>query len=689
METAKLIETVNMAQCGDSNALQTLYLEMYRSVYFLALRFVKNPEDAEDITQEVYITVQQKIPELRQPIAFYGWANQITVNKCNRFLSKYKGISWLDDEEEFLSISDDDPANLPDKALDDEATRKIILEVIDKLPDGQRACVLLYYYAQNTIAQIADMLETNENTVKSRLALARAKIRAALEEKEKKEGIKLWGIPLALTPILRQDHDTFIMPQGAEARIIDFISRATIENMGVIDSPVTDTNDSSRTEQPTSPKTAQNLQKPVFGTTGISGMAEIAGKTVANTLMKKAIIALLAVAGAAVIITAGIIVIPMLTNTSDALQSPGAADTSTSSTPLSVADTASSGTTPGDSGGILEETPSSVGAPAETPSRPLESPPSNANTPPALETVERLGVLGGANGNMHNGGYYTVSDGWVYGGTDNIWAAPLSTDLWEIREIIAYNYGTYINVIDGWVYFLQDGLIKRVRTDGADEKIYTEARECSVLYVTESWLYFADDAYEQTLRRMSHDGGEIYDVAKGMGSFNFTDEWIIYANMSQCAMRTRADGSGSEQITGELSNIYGSLIVYDDWLYYVHSYGMGSCEIGRVRFDGSGQTILTQGDFAYPQNFNVMDGYFYFAPYESNEGPSGGGPIYRIAVDGSSGAEFLADVVSGSIFALDGYILYEDLSMYPYVMTPDGSQVWQYYGWLDFIADNG
>ena len=58
METNKLIETVYKAQHGDSCALQDLYLDMYRSVYYLALRFVKNPEDAEDITQEVYITVQ-------------------------------------------------------------------------------------------------------------------------------------------------------------------------------------------------------------------------------------------------------------------------------------------------------------------------------------------------------------------------------------------------------------------------------------------------------------------------------------------------------------------------------------------------------------------------------------------------------------------------------------------------------
>lgn len=230
METERLIEMVVMARQGDENAMQTLYLDTKRSVYYLALRMVKNPEDAEDITQEVFITVHEKLSELREPAAFYKWINQITANKCNALLRKYKGIALLDDGEEVLAmLADDDPLNLPDRAIDDEDTRRIILAVIDALPDAQRICVMLYYYQQNTITQIADMLETNENTVKTRLSLARVKIRAALEEKEKKEGIKLYGIPLALTPILRQAAQDFQMPEDVSVRIWENVSRAMSE----------------------------------------------------------------------------------------------------------------------------------------------------------------------------------------------------------------------------------------------------------------------------------------------------------------------------------------------------------------------------------------------------------------------------------------------------------------------------
>ena len=290
METEKLIEMVVMARQGDENALETLYLDSYKSVYRLSLRMVKNQEDAEDITQEVFITVQGKISELREPSAFYRWINQITVNKCNYMLRKFKGIARLDDEEEILALADDDPLNLPDKAIDDAETRRIIMEVIDDLPDGQRICIMLYYFQQNTISQIADMLETNENTVKSRLSLARAKIRKALEEKEKKEGIKLYGIPLALTPILRQAMEEMAVPDGLAERVWDKISQS-IQNAPIVSDPAQGLSSNAAAQAST-----------------ISGqIATGAGMTIVT----KTIIGIIA----AVVLTAGAIVIPQLIET--------------------------------------------------------------------------------------------------------------------------------------------------------------------------------------------------------------------------------------------------------------------------------------------------------------------------------------------------------------------------------------
>ncbi|MCL2857766.1 MAG: sigma-70 family RNA polymerase sigma factor [Oscillospiraceae bacterium] len=229
MEPERLAILIEKAKQGNKSALEELFMGAWNSIYRLALRILKNPEDAEDITQEVFITIQQKISGLREPTSFYAWANQITANKCNRFFSKHKGLITLEDEDELLLVADDDPENMPDKALDDEANRQIIMSVIDNLPDNQRICILLFYYGQLTVADIAVALETNENTIKTRLSMARAKIRAALEEKAEKDGIKLWGIPLALTPIIREAMEHMPVPAEVQARMQDCVQTADTE----------------------------------------------------------------------------------------------------------------------------------------------------------------------------------------------------------------------------------------------------------------------------------------------------------------------------------------------------------------------------------------------------------------------------------------------------------------------------
>jgi hypothetical protein len=74
--------------------------------------------------------------------------------------------------------------------------------------------VYYYYYEQMTIAQIAEVLSAPEGTVKRRMSVARDKIRKELEQLEKDEGIKLYGVPLLLTPMLRMAFERFEMPDG-------------------------------------------------------------------------------------------------------------------------------------------------------------------------------------------------------------------------------------------------------------------------------------------------------------------------------------------------------------------------------------------------------------------------------------------------------------------------------------------
>ncbi|MCL2634363.1 MAG: sigma-70 family RNA polymerase sigma factor [Oscillospiraceae bacterium] len=221
MESNRLISTVTSAQNGNEKDMEALYLEFSKPVYYLALKLLKHKEDAEDLTQEVFIYAFQKITELREPNAFPAWLNRITASRCTNFLTRKKqpvfnDLSDISDTDLQLIdfIEETDPLLIPEKSLDNAETARMIVEIIDNLPLPQRVCVYYYYYENLTIAQIAENLNTNDNTVKTRLSLAREKIRKELKQLEEKEGIKLYSVPLMLTPILKMSLQHFEMPAG-------------------------------------------------------------------------------------------------------------------------------------------------------------------------------------------------------------------------------------------------------------------------------------------------------------------------------------------------------------------------------------------------------------------------------------------------------------------------------------------
>ncbi|MCL1822608.1 MAG: sigma-70 family RNA polymerase sigma factor [Oscillospiraceae bacterium] len=300
MDKKKLTEVVKSAQTGDNTALETLYREYTKPVYFLALKILANKEDSEDITQEVFIHMFQKIADLKNPETFPTWLNRITSNKCTDFLRKKRVTLNIEDEEiaqtEFFEESD--PLLVPEKALDNAETVKLITDIIDNLPLPQRVCVYYYYYEHLTIAQIAENLGANESTVKNRLALAREKIRKAIESLEKKDGIKLYGVvPLMITPILRIALQQFQMPQGSVNEMLGNITAEVTAT--VAETAGTASTTTTATAGTTSTATTGTAGTTITTTTATAGTASTATST---AISMKSIIALIA----AIAVVAGI-----------------------------------------------------------------------------------------------------------------------------------------------------------------------------------------------------------------------------------------------------------------------------------------------------------------------------------------------------------------------------------------------
>ena len=199
----KYHELIHRAQTGDALAQGELYESMYKRVYYLTLRITNSPEDAQDAAQDAFLSAFQALPKLKNPDAFESWLFQIAANKARGILRKNGRNVALAEDEDGRTMLDDLPdeneALLPEEVVDSADKRDIILSLIDGLPEAQRVCLVMFYYAELSVKQIAQELRCSENTVKSRLNYARQKIRQAVLDTEERDGIRLHAAaPLAL-----------------------------------------------------------------------------------------------------------------------------------------------------------------------------------------------------------------------------------------------------------------------------------------------------------------------------------------------------------------------------------------------------------------------------------------------------------------------------------------------------------
>ena len=208
----EIIRLVTKARSGSKEAMSHLIEKSEQMVYTNCLRLLKNPEEARDMAQEVYLAVFLKLDTLKKPEAFFEWVKVIKINKCKNKLKQGNPYFLLedsngpavspfeekDDGDPYAHIEDKRDQISPDKTLDTRETQELLINLIDDLPDAQRMVLILFYYDDYSIKQIARIMEISEGTVKSRLAYGRLGLKKALE-KEKKKGTVLYGrVPVSL-----------------------------------------------------------------------------------------------------------------------------------------------------------------------------------------------------------------------------------------------------------------------------------------------------------------------------------------------------------------------------------------------------------------------------------------------------------------------------------------------------------
>ena len=211
MKTIK--ELVLSAKNGNKKAFDKLYKLTSNDVWFTCVSLLKDEENAKDIMQETYITAFLKLDTLKDEEKFCGWLTAIATNKSK---NKLKGkVEYQIDDEILIAETETDELMLPEEYITKAEKRKVLLQIMeDTLSFNQYQVVLMFYFNELSIAEIAQALEISEGTVKSRLNSSRAKMKTAIEDYENKSGDKLHGVVFVpfFTTIFKEEAKSLAVP---------------------------------------------------------------------------------------------------------------------------------------------------------------------------------------------------------------------------------------------------------------------------------------------------------------------------------------------------------------------------------------------------------------------------------------------------------------------------------------------
>lgn len=171
---------IDLVLSGDTAAFSYLVERYGDMVYSLALKMLNNEADAEDLTQEVFITTYKSLDQFRGKAKFSTWIYRITYNKA---ISKLRKTSWitLSDIEKaanYIISNDDEQATF----TSGEEQLRQLEAAVQALPDDEQVLIMLYYYENESVEAIASIISLSEANVKVKLFRIRKKLKEVLEK---------------------------------------------------------------------------------------------------------------------------------------------------------------------------------------------------------------------------------------------------------------------------------------------------------------------------------------------------------------------------------------------------------------------------------------------------------------------------------------------------------------------------
>lgn len=184
------LELIELSRRGDVDAFEELIKDYKKSAYNIALRILRNVEDAEDVSQEALIKVFRNIKGFNMQSTFKVWLYRIVVNACLDFKRKKTVDTYSIDEPISMDDSDihrdiEDNTHNPDAIMERSFDSSMVNDALNKIEDDFKTIIVLRDLQGFSYREISEILSCNEGTVKSRLNRARKRLKEILEHERR------------------------------------------------------------------------------------------------------------------------------------------------------------------------------------------------------------------------------------------------------------------------------------------------------------------------------------------------------------------------------------------------------------------------------------------------------------------------------------------------------------------------
>ena len=201
-EYKRLGKLLKQMQEGNMDVFSEFYTLTSDMVFYQISLLGVSDETIEDVAQEVYISFIKNYQKIENQNAVYKWLKQTAHNVTINYLKKSVNLheTTVDETDEFKFESErnlSNPLPLPEDVMENEASQKILMDILKELPPIQYQMIVWYYYNEENVKDIAEGLGVPEGTVKSNLFRARNYIKESVLKVEKTQGIKLYSISVA------------------------------------------------------------------------------------------------------------------------------------------------------------------------------------------------------------------------------------------------------------------------------------------------------------------------------------------------------------------------------------------------------------------------------------------------------------------------------------------------------------